>query len=244
MTTLEEFYDRTSSRFWNPLDGLIGRDLQIFPLIPNISGGSVLEYGFGSASLLFNVAKKLDYEKVVGIDLSEAVIDRARKNLEHVSEEWCEKFQFGMSTNDHLPDVASESIDTVISVATIEHVIDPYIVLDELHRITKPDGYLICSVPNYAYLKYRIQLLFGQLPITGTDKPVKDWREAGWDGMHIHTFTRDAFDTLLRDCGWLPQHWTGWGTKIPALLNARKRYPQLLSGELIALCKKTKHPHS
>ncbi len=137
---------------------------------------------------------------------------------------------------DRLPQIADRSVDLIISVATIEHVLDPYRVLDELHRIARDDATLVCSVPNYAYLKHRIRLLFGELPRTGTDEPVASWREAGWDGMHLHTFTQSAFATLLADCGWRPLEWTGWGDRFGWLRGLRQRFPGLLSGEIIACC--------
>ena len=242
MSILKNFYDRTSNRFWDPSGGLIGRDLQVFPLIPDIKG-TILEYGFGSGSLLFAIAKELQFNRVIGIDISDKVLDKAQAKIAEIDDEWCSKFEFSLSDEEQISHIKDESVDVVVSVATIEHVLDPYRVLDELYRVTKPGGTLVCSVPNYAYLKYRINLMFGKLPITGTNKPIRYWRETGWDGMHIHTFTREALDILLNDCGWEPKRWTGWGTKIPFILKLRKKYPQLLSGELIVLCKKGIHPH-
>jgi SAM-dependent methyltransferase len=142
--------------------------------------------------------------------------------------------------SDLIPEIADQSIDVVVSVATIEHVIDPYVVLDELHRIAKPDAVFVCSVPNYAYLKHRIQLLFGVQPRTGTDEPVENWRTEGWDGMHLHTFTKSSFATLLTDCGWQPYLWMGCGSRFNSMGFGyfRRKYPGLLSGELIAVCRK------
>ena len=53
---------------------------------------------------------------------------------------------------DRLPCIEDGSIDIVISMATIEHVINPYAVLDELTKVIAHEGYLICSVPNLQYL--------------------------------------------------------------------------------------------
>lgn len=239
MSELESFYDRTSSRFWNPLDGLKGRDANIVPLI-NDRPGSFLEYGFGSGSLLFYVAEHYSFERVIGVDISETAIEQAAYNLSAVDAGWNRKVEFSLPEGDKLPQYADASMDVIVSVATIEHVLNPYVVLDELNRMAKDDALLICSVPNYAYIKHRIDLLFGKLPKTGTDAPVSMWRETGWDGMHLHTFTREAFDTLLRDCGWEPVSWTGWGMRAPFIKPLRQRFPQLLSGEVIACCQKSK----
>jgi 2-polyprenyl-3-methyl-5-hydroxy-6-metoxy-1,4-benzoquinol methylase len=234
---LKEYYEEKSSRFWDPKAGLTGRDLIMYPLLKGLSG-SLLEYGCGSGSLLLGLAKEDRFTKCYGVDLSE-------KLLKWVKDSWIEvsslpdKVETLTPQSDLLPEIPSGSIDVVISVATIEHVINPYVVLDELHRIAKPGATLLCSVPNYAYLKHRLTLLFGNQPRTGTDLPPETWREGGWDGMHLHTFTQSSFKILLKDCGWVPQKWSGWGYKGGKLgLKLRQMHPGLLSGEIIAVCKK------
>ena len=160
-----------------------------------------------------------------------------RKKLETFNEN---KLTLIESTDDQLLEIEDNSIDALISVATLEHVIDPYKVLDELYRIAKPSATLITSVPNYAYIKHIIYLLLGKQPLTGTDQPVEKWREEGWDGMHLHTFTRSSFCTLLKDCGWQADYVTGSGEKFNSLGIGilRRKFPGLLSGELVVKCSK------
>ncbi|MBF0466468.1 MAG: class I SAM-dependent methyltransferase [Nitrospirae bacterium] len=234
---LNNFYDRTSERFWDPLKGPVGRDKIVLPLIHDVSG-NVLEYGFGCGSLLFALAKEPRFQSITGVDLSEVLVRRASDIIDKTDSQWVKKIKLFTPHNDTIPQVSDGSIDLIISVATIEHVLDPYIVLDELHRVGRENAILVCSVPNYAYLKYRLMLLLGKLPKTGTDDPVTDWRKCGWDGMHLHTFTIDSFATLLRSCGWAPVRWTGWGERFRLLFTLRQKYPSLFSGELMAVCKK------
>jgi hypothetical protein len=132
----------------------------------------------------------------------------------------------------------------ILTLATIEHVLNPYVVLDELHRIASDDAMLIACVPNYAYVKHVLQLMFGIQPRTGTDDPVENWRNVGWDGMHIHTFTKSSFTVLLQDCGWQPQQWSGWGERLGwlGMRALRRAFPGLLSGEITAVCRKVAHP--
>ncbi|WP_420264235.1 class I SAM-dependent methyltransferase [Candidatus Magnetominusculus dajiuhuensis] len=235
---LTNCYDRKSSeRFWDPLNGPVGRDAIVLPLIHGASG-NVLEYGFGSGSLLFSLAKERRFHNLIGIDISEVLVKRAMDIIDNTDLEWVKKIKLLTPQNDTIPQVADGSMDLIISVATIEHVLDPYIVLDELHRVARENAIMVCSVPNYAYLKNRFILLLGRLPKTGTDDPVESWRTCGWDGMHIHTFTKDAFATLLRSCGWEPVRWTGWGERYKFLFKLRQKLPSLLSGEIMAVCKK------
>lgn len=236
---LKEYYEKSSHRFWDPRLGMTGRDLIVYPLLEGLSG-SLLEYGCGAGSLLLNLATEDRFDPCFGVDISE-------RALKSVSQAWVDfdpkninKVKLLAPQSDHLPSIPDKSVDVIISVATIEHVINPYVVLDELYRIATDKAVFICCIPNYAYIKHVIQLIFDIQPNTGTNEPVSNWRNVGWDGMHIHTFTQSSFSTLLTDCGWIPEKWTGWGQKLNCLgFGAlRRRFPGKFSGELIARCKK------
>ena len=49
--------------------------------------------------------------------------------------------------------------DAVISLVTLEHLMDPDHFLSELHRILSNEGYLYVSTPNYASLNYVLGLV-------------------------------------------------------------------------------------
>lgn len=236
---LKSYYEHDAERFWDPARGMTGRDLDVYPFLQGLSG-TLIEYGCGSGSLLLGLARESRFSQCIGVDISENALEKVTRAWSRMGPDSPGKLKLMTPVRDVLPDIPDGTIDVVISVATIEHVVDPYCVLDELHRIAAPGAALICSVPNYAYLKHRVALMLGNQPRTGTDEPVEKWRTEGWDGMHLHTFTQSSFDILLRDCGWQPVKWTGCGTKFNSigLGHLRRRFPGLLSGELIALCKK------
>jgi SAM-dependent methyltransferase len=237
--SLKQFYEQDAARFWDAKAGMGGRDLDVYPLLAGLSG-SVLEYGCGCGSLMLGLAREPRFTRCIGVDISETALASVGKAWAEIDPHNRNKVELLLPAEDRLPTIPNESVDLVISVATVEHVVNPYVVLDELYRIAKPDAVLVCSVPNYAYLKHRIQLLFGIQPRTGTDEPVQNWRTQGWDGMHLHTFTKSSFTTLLKDCGWMPERWMGCGTRFNSigLGYFRQRFPGLLSGELIAVCAK------
>jgi SAM-dependent methyltransferase len=232
---LKAFYERTAHRFWSADAGLVGRDAVVYPLLA-AGHGTVLEYGCGAGSLLLHLAREERFNRAIGVDISETVLGNVSRSLQGCPPQVAEKVTLLRPHADRLPEIPDRSADLLISVATIEHVLDPYVVLDELYRIASVGATLVCSVPNYAYLKHRLALLRGELPRTGTDEPVSNWRQAGWDGMHLHTFTQRAFATLLEDCGWQPVAWTGWGERFGWMRGWRERFPGLLSGEIIARC--------
>jgi SAM-dependent methyltransferase len=236
---LKEYYEKDSERFWDPRAGMTGRDLDLYPLLYGLKG-NVLEYGCGSGSLLLGLAREQRFTHCTGVDISERALSAVETAWTEISPLDRAKVTLMSPALDLLPEIRDQSVDVVISVATIEHVVDPYVVLDELYRIATPDATLICSVPNYAYLKHRVALLFGKQPRTGTDEPVEKWRVEGWDGMHLHTFTKSSFATLLQDCRWKPERWLGCGTRFNSVGFGilRRNFPGLLSGELIVRCTK------
>lgn len=235
---LKLFYETDAERFWDPRKGLVGRDLHIYPLLNGISG-SVLEYGCGSGSLLLSLAKEDRFSSLIGVDLSENALTK----IERI---WFEnkgdnrKLALMSPDNDRLPTVPDCSIDLILSLDTIEHVLDPYTVIDEFYRIATDKAIFVISVPNYGYIKYVVQLLFGRQPVTGSDYPVENWRAGGWDGWHLHTFTRQSLDTLLRECGWQPVLWTGYGEKGKrfGLDILRQRFPAVWSGALTVVSRR------
>jgi len=240
---LKEYYEEHADRFWDPRAGMTGRDLDVYPLLDGLSG-RLLEYGCGAGSFLLGLARESRFSECVGVDISEKALSSVACAWKDICGTNAGKVKLMTPQSDLLPEIPDQSVDVVIGVAIVEHVIDPYVVLDELHRITKPNGVLICCVPNYAYLKHRVRLLLGIQPRTGTDEPVENWRTAGWDGMHLHTFTKSSFTILLKDCGWEPRRWKGCGTRFNSigLGHLRRKFPSLWSGELIVRCKKVDDP--
>lgn len=236
---LKQYYEDSSRRFWDPRLGMAGRDLVVYPLLNGLSG-TLLEYGCGAGSLLLGLAMENRFSECYGVDISENALSSIGQAWNDLKSSNKDKLKLVVPQNDELPTIPDKSIDVIISVATIEHVIHPYVVLDETYRIASDKAAFVCCVPNYAYLKHKIQIIFGVQPRTGTDEPVENWRSVGWDGMHIHTFTKSSFSTLLNDCGWKPDNWTGWGQRFSwlGLGSLRRRFPGLLSGEIIAFCKK------
>jgi SAM-dependent methyltransferase len=237
---LSEYYEKDAQRFWAPEEGLRGRD-EIVMGHMRPPQGTVLEYGCGSGSLLLHMAGLKGVNRAIGYDISAnllAGVTAAAAKMQ-LPEDRVEVY---LPEADKVPQVADASVDTLVCVATIEHVINPYTVLDELNRVARPGAELICSVPNLGYIKHILDLIRGRQPRTGTDLPVSEWREDGWDGMHLHTFTQSSFSTLLRDCGWNPVGFTGWGSRLSSLGlgTLRRKYPGKWSGEIIARCVKIK----
>ena len=92
------------------------------------------------------------------------------------------------------------------------------------------------QVPNIAYLKYRIQLFFGKLPVTSSPF---NWKEIGWDGGHLHYFTKKTLSKLLEESGFKIVKVSGSGL----FAQFRNWYPSLLTGDIIIKAQKLKNEY-
>jgi SAM-dependent methyltransferase len=89
--------------------------------------------------------------------------------------------------------LADNTFDVVIAMMVVEHLFDPFHSFHEIWRITRPGGRIFINVPNIGSFRCRLQLLFGQLPVTSST----DWFEKReWDGNHLHYFTVGQVERL------------------------------------------------
>lgn len=193
-------------------------------------GETFLELGCGDGGFMFR-AEGL-YDSLYGIDISPHRIELARMKCSAPTTSNKLKHHFlEFDINDKLTHPDS-FFDVVVSVAVLQYSFDPYSVLSEINRVMKQDGILILQVPNIAYIKHRISLLFGNLPITSTPF---NWSAIGWEGGSLHNFTRPAFINLLESSGFSVTRSTGSGL-FPGVRNVM---PNLLFGDVIVKAIKT-----
>jgi SAM-dependent methyltransferase len=116
--------------------------------------------------------------------------------------------------------------DGVVHLAVLEHVFDPFAVIREVRRVLRPGGEFVIAVPNVASLTNRLRILFGRIPVTSSD--------AGWDGGHLHYFTKHALDHFLADEGFevIERRTTGGHAAL------REWWISLLAGELVYRCRR------
>jgi 2-polyprenyl-3-methyl-5-hydroxy-6-metoxy-1,4-benzoquinol methylase len=186
------------------------------------NGERLLDVGCGSGTLM--IEAKAKFREVHGVDISPFRIDEAVRTTKQLFPEEC-GFYFAVCNINKKIDYPEEMFDSVTCIAVIEHIFDPYFVLNEIHRVLKPKGKLIVEVPNIAYIHHRIRLLLGRLPITSSPH---NWKEIGWDGGHLHYFTVKEFCILLRECGFEIIKVRGSGL----FANIRGFYPSLLTGDI------------
>lgn len=114
---------------------------------PFVENGSLLEVGCGTGEYL-NLMSELGWSRVVGVDVSEATVARARDRL------GIEAYAGELAALT-LP---ASSFDAASMSHTLEHVADPVALLAEVRRLLKPSGRLVVAVPNYdSQLRARYQ---------------------------------------------------------------------------------------
>ena len=102
-----------------------------------ISGGKVLDVGTQDGSFIGMLMKTLgDFESFIGIDISDEKLEKARNKFKDDPVEFVEMNAEDMAFDDN-------SFDTVCISHSIHHLEKPKLVLGEMQRVLKPEGYLI-----------------------------------------------------------------------------------------------------
>lgn len=128
-----------SYQFYAPIyDLLFGRVLepgrrQLCEFVANIAPDNLLEVGVGTGLTLFNYP---DATKVFGIDLSEAMLERARKKAQLLSE----KDISLLSMDGERMDFPDNSFDCVTVPYVLSVTPEPDKLVSELRRVCKPGG--------------------------------------------------------------------------------------------------------
>lgn len=152
----------------------------------------VLDYGCGlgcgyQRCLIQNV------EQYIGADISEFA-------LQQVQKKGVETLQISEQGTVAVPD---GTFDGAVCSEVFEHLWDPLASAKELHRVMKPGGVLIASVPNFGYFSWRLlALLRAQVPLEADANRYR--------GVHIRFFSLLMFQRLFQDAGFKEVKITSW----------------------------------
>jgi len=104
-----------------------------------VMGKDVLDFGCGDGQLGLYLAGTKKPHRIVGVDLDNASIARARAKLANSATNAGVEVDFLVGTTNRLP-VPDESFDTLLAFDCLEHVMSPESILHDWFRVLRPDG--------------------------------------------------------------------------------------------------------
>lgn len=238
--TIKEYYDKmyvggTDNAIPKGILGFLFKKLRKFELHRTDAavkllkkGTNLLDIGCGNGDLILKAFDLKLFKNYYAVDISSEVIENARKNIINKIKK-ISSIKLGIADVDNRLPFKDSFFDSVTFVATLEHIFDPYHVINEINRVTKKGGNLIIEVPNFVWLPRRISILFGLIPSTGD--------EGGWDSGHLHYFSFKNLSALLNSCGYKVVYKGSSGI----FSKLRDIYPEILSANIIIKAIKTKN---
>jgi SAM-dependent methyltransferase len=202
------------SRFIGLIDGYshVYQDYQrdVISLFESCPGAALLDLGCGDGDFTQKIAASIGTSHVRGIDISGGNVEKARaKGID------CRQ---GTLDQAKLP-FEDESFDVICAIQVLEHLSDTDILPGEVHRMLKPGGYAVISIPNLASAHNIFTLILGLQPpqtaisddfdIVMTSRQLQK-RTDPWP-THRRAFTLEGLRALLRWHGLSVQETKGSG---------------------------------
>lgn len=165
-------------------------------------GETVLDLGAGAGFDCFLAAKKVGQKgKVIGVDMTPEMVEKARENME---KEGYENVEFRLGEIENLP-VADNSVDTIISNCVINLAPDKRKVFMEAFRVIKPGGRLMISdivllEDLSEEIKNSIEAYVGC--VSGAilkDEYIKAVKEAGFQDVEVIDETSFPAESIVND---------------------------------------------
>jgi 2-polyprenyl-3-methyl-5-hydroxy-6-metoxy-1,4-benzoquinol methylase len=144
----------------------------------------VLEVGCGTGNTLAWLKANKGCSWVGGVEIFREAAEEARWKLDALYEGDVEALD--------LP-IEAESLDAVLCLDVLEHMVDPWRVVRRLHALLRPGGVLIASIPNVRNFRVVLPLLLlGKW----------DYADSGpLDKTHLRFFVRKTTVELLECSG-------------------------------------------
>jgi len=103
-------------------------------VIKHLKSGKILEIGAGPGYLSIEIAKLGDFQ-ITGLDISETMIEIARRNAQEAGADVV--FKLGDASNMPFKD---KTYDFIVSSGSLHHWKEPVKVINEMYRVLKTDG--------------------------------------------------------------------------------------------------------
>jgi len=115
-------------------------------LLAGVAEPSVLEVGPGPGNLAARLARRVPGLRIVGVDIDQAMVERARARVARAGLD--ERVTFEVGDVVALP-LADASVDLVVTTFSVHHWPDPAAGFAEIRRVLRPGGRLLAfDVPD------------------------------------------------------------------------------------------------
>lgn len=126
----------------------------------------VLEIGSGPGEVALEIARRLPLASVLGVDLADAMVDRARQRARDAGVHARVEFTLADAANLPIPD---GSFDIAVSTLSLHHWAEPGAVFAELGRVLRPAGVaLVYDLRPFAYLRHELEVFIAGTPFEGS----------------------------------------------------------------------------
>ena len=143
----EEYHDTHG-----PADRLLAYRLAIIRgLFAGAPRDTFLEIGCGTGIHLLPLAG--DFSGATGIDVSPAMVRVATRNAARSPHR--DRISVGVDSADLLATIPDGSVDVVLCVGALEHILDKRATARQVQRVLSRDGVFVCLTPNGGYCWYR-----------------------------------------------------------------------------------------
>jgi SAM-dependent methyltransferase len=113
--------------------------------------GTLLEIGCGTAIHLLALAGQFGH--AIGTDVSAEMVNVARRRAE--GSPGSDHISIRVDPAEELATIEDSSIDVVLCVGALEHMLDKNRIVRRVHRVLKPGGMFVALTPNGGYCWYR-----------------------------------------------------------------------------------------
>jgi 2-polyprenyl-3-methyl-5-hydroxy-6-metoxy-1,4-benzoquinol methylase len=149
---------------------------EILPFLPS-NVARVLDVGCGTGATTRMLKDHRALTWAGGIEYVDAVADQAMPHFDHV-------WRGDAAAADLETVIAPNSLDLVLCLDVLEHMVDPWAFIKRMTPLMAPNGRLILSVPNIRNWKFMMRLLF---------KGDFHYRDFGiLDRTHLRFFVRET----------------------------------------------------
>ncbi len=151
-------------------------------IVKNRQFVEICDAGCAGGHMTQLISQLFPNSKVAGLDIYNAAINHAKKQYPHIKFQQCDL---------HRIPIKDRQFDLVVCYETIEHVINPHIVIRELQRISKDDATVIIAMDSGNLLCKLGWWIWERT--TG-----KVWKNA-----HLHPFEHRQLEIMIKEEGFI-----------------------------------------